>query len=161
MCLCVSLLAVIPQTLVRTGTLTAAELRLQMDQSYFAKISGFGLAKVKEYSTKLTGAQRQISTSRVWGRVWGGQGCVAVMGWIELTARPRGPVADWQAPEVLEMKPYSKAADVYSFGMVCWELVSRQVPFQHLENPVQMAQCIIAGERPTVRVDQPTIWVTA
>lgn len=35
----------------------------------------------------------------------------------------------WMAPEVLRGEEYSQAADVYSFGMILWEMVSRQVPF--------------------------------
>merc|ERR1712087_776836 len=35
----------------------------------------------------------------------------------------------WMAPEVLRGEEYSKASDVYSFGMVVWEMVSRKIPF--------------------------------
>jgi len=35
----------------------------------------------------------------------------------------------WMAPEVLRGEEYSQAADVYSFGMILWEMISRQVPF--------------------------------
>lgn len=37
---------------------------------------------------------------------------------------------NWMAPEVLRGEEYSKAADVYSFGMLVWEMISRRVPFQ-------------------------------
>lgn len=35
----------------------------------------------------------------------------------------------WMAPEVLRGQEYSTAADVYSFGMILWEMISRKVPF--------------------------------
>jgi len=35
----------------------------------------------------------------------------------------------WMAPEVLRGEIYSKASDVYSFGMILWEMISMQVPF--------------------------------
>ncbi|KAF0698926.1 Aste57867_10490 [Aphanomyces stellatus] len=35
----------------------------------------------------------------------------------------------WTAPEILEGNNYSVAADIYSFGMVCYELDSHHVPF--------------------------------
>mmetsp|Transcript_168151 Transcript_168151/g.540133 ORF Transcript_168151/g.540133 Transcript_168151/m.540133 type:complete len:646 (-) Transcript_168151:69-2006(-) len=35
----------------------------------------------------------------------------------------------WMAPEVLRGEEYSKASDVYSFGMIFWEMISRKVPF--------------------------------
>ena len=37
-----------------------------------------------------------------------------------------GTVA-WAAPEVLNGSVYAEPADVFSFGIVLWELVSRQV----------------------------------
>lgn len=34
------------------------------------------------------------------------------------------------APEVFRAEGYSKASDVYSFGMVLWEMIMRRVPFK-------------------------------
>ena len=36
----------------------------------------------------------------------------------------------WTAPEVLRGLPSSSAADVYSYGVILWELVLRQPPFE-------------------------------
>ena len=36
----------------------------------------------------------------------------------------------WLAPEVLEGKGTSAASDVYGFGIILWELISREEPFQ-------------------------------
>ncbi|POG73366.1 kinase-like domain-containing protein, partial [Rhizophagus irregularis DAOM 181602=DAOM 197198] len=33
-------------------------------------------------------------------------------------------VIPYMAPEVLRGKPYTKAADIYSFGIIMWELTS-------------------------------------
>ncbi|KAM0041503.1 putative dual-specificity kinase TKL-Pl-4 family [Helianthus debilis subsp. tardiflorus] len=33
----------------------------------------------------------------------------------------------WMAPEVIEHKPYSHKADVFSFGIVVWELLTKKV----------------------------------
>ncbi|XP_070064900.1 mitogen-activated protein kinase kinase kinase 7 isoform X2 [Drosophila virilis] len=38
------------------------------------------------------------------------------------------------APEVLEGKIYTEKCDVYSFGIILWEVMSRKKPFHHLEN---------------------------
>lgn len=39
----------------------------------------------------------------------------------------------WSAPEVLEGQSYDLSADVYSFGIVLWEIWSRQLPFEDHE----------------------------
>lgn len=31
--------------------------------------------------------------------------------------------------QLLEDRPFSKAVDVYAFGMVLWEMFARQIPF--------------------------------
>lgn len=52
----------------------------------------------------------------------------------------------WMAPEVLRGERYSKAADVYSFGMVLWEMLSRKVPFQGY-TAVQVIGLVGYGQR--------------
>lgn len=38
------------------------------------------------------------------------------------------PLCDrWMAPEVIEHKPYDEKADVFSFGVVMWELLTCKV----------------------------------
>eukprot|EP00163_Fabomonas_tropica_P000253 TRINITY_DN1015_c0_g1_i1.p1 TRINITY_DN1015_c0_g1~~TRINITY_DN1015_c0_g1_i1.p1 ORF type:complete len:114 (-),score=16.49 TRINITY_DN1015_c0_g1_i1:135-476(-) len=38
----------------------------------------------------------------------------------------------WTAPEILRNNHYSEKVDVYSFGIILWELVCRQVPYKGL-----------------------------
>ncbi|KAJ0984556.1 hypothetical protein J5N97_002912 [Dioscorea zingiberensis] len=44
----------------------------------------------------------------------------------------------WMAPEMIKEKPYTRKVDVYSFGIVLWELTTTLVPFQGM-TPVQAA----------------------
>ncbi|KAB1212754.1 Serine/threonine-protein kinase HT1 [Morella rubra] len=44
----------------------------------------------------------------------------------------------WMAPEMIKEKPYSRKVDVYSFGIVLWELTTALLPFQGI-TPVQAA----------------------
>ncbi|CAI5711116.1 unnamed protein product [Peronospora destructor] len=44
----------------------------------------------------------------------------------------------WMAPEVIRHEPYSSKADVYSFGIVLWELLASDQSFRGL-TPIQAA----------------------
>ncbi|KAH7849294.1 hypothetical protein Vadar_015838 [Vaccinium darrowii] len=56
----------------------------------------------------------------------------------------------WMAPEVIEHKPYDHKADVFSFGVVLWELLTGEVPYLHL-TPLQAAVGVVQqGLRPTI-----------
>ncbi|XP_010553553.1 PREDICTED: CBL-interacting serine/threonine-protein kinase 23-like [Tarenaya hassleriana] len=106
-------------------------------EGYFhAKISGFGLSSVKMQSTRCS-------------------------------TRPNTPdPVIWYAPEVLtelEQDPYgiprskfTHKADVYSFAMVCFELITGKVPFEdgHLQGE-RMAKNIRMGERPLFPFPSP------
>src|SRR6266511_4518947 len=38
-------------------------------------------------------------------------------------------VISYMAPEILQGKRYTKASDIYSFGMIMWELITGRMPF--------------------------------
>ncbi|XP_050105087.1 serine/threonine-protein kinase STY46-like isoform X4 [Malus sylvestris] len=44
----------------------------------------------------------------------------------------------WMAPEVIEHKPYDHKADIFSFGVVLWELLTGKLPYEYL-TPLQAA----------------------
>jgi len=44
----------------------------------------------------------------------------------------------WMAPEVLRHEPYDQKCDVYSFAMLCWEMLTYRMPFEQ-HQPVQAA----------------------
>ncbi|KAK6133214.1 hypothetical protein DH2020_033050 [Rehmannia glutinosa] len=54
----------------------------------------------------------------------------------------------WMAPEMIKEKPYTRKVDVYSFGIVLWELTTALLPFQGM-TPVQAAFAVAEkNERP-------------
>ncbi|CAN4078660.1 unnamed protein product [Withania somnifera] len=56
----------------------------------------------------------------------------------------------WMAPEVIEHKPYDHKADVFSFGIVLWELLTGEIPYAYL-TPLQAAIGVVQqGLRPTI-----------
>ncbi|KAL2544296.1 serine/threonine-protein kinase MARK1-like [Forsythia ovata] len=99
-----------------------------------AKITGFGLTSIKSYSAR--------------------------------SQKPTGIDPDiWLAPEVLaeQEQPgdkcttkYSEKADVYSFGMLCFELLTGKVPFEdgRLQGE-KIARNIRSGERPLFPYPSP------
>jgi serine/threonine protein kinase len=87
------------------------------------KVSDFGLARVKAVSLAMSIA----------GQMTGGIGTF-----------------QWMSPEVLANEAYTESADVYSFGIILWEMMSREVPFARCGgNQMQIAiQVMTAGLRP-------------
>lgn len=50
-------------------------------------------------------------------------------------------------------RAYTEKVDVYAFGIILWELVSRQHPFDEFpfaQWPAQLEDAIIGGTRPTI-----------
>ncbi|CAI9765429.1 unnamed protein product [Fraxinus pennsylvanica] len=48
----------------------------------------------------------------------------------------------WMAPEVIEHKTYDHKADVFSFGVVLWELLTGKLPYEYL-TPLQAAVGVV------------------
>jgi serine/threonine protein kinase len=64
--------------------------------------------------------------------------------------------AQWRAPEVFQdeqnTEKYTNAADVYSFALVFFEVLTRKVPFANISNS-QILGKICCGERPILPPD--------
>jgi serine/threonine protein kinase len=62
----------------------------------------------------------------------------------------------WMAPEVFRDQDYDAKVDVYSYGMIMFEILSRELPFED-EEPGTVALLVSRGERPSaaLRPDTP------
>lgn len=61
----------------------------------------------------------------------------------------------WLAPEVIAGQSYYLPADIYSFGVVCWELLTRQNVFGDLEFVVDIDDFVTRGGRPAFPQGSP------
>ena len=102
----------------------------KLDNNLTAKISDFGLSKTKEHSKTQTNAE--------------------VMGTVP-----------WTAPEYLtfsRIKERSEKGDVFSFGVIAWELVTRQSPWKSSKMSLRdVEQAVISGNRLEVPSDCPKL----
>jgi len=58
--------------------------------------------------------------------------------------------ARYTAPEVALHLPYNEKADVYSFAMVFWQMLSGMPPFSHVGSSEELKQRLRKGERPSL-----------
>ena len=54
------------------------------------------------------------------------------------------------APEILRGQPYTLSVDVYSFGIVMWEIMTRETPFAGVAAPALREAVAKSGKRPPI-----------
>ncbi|KDP41141.1 hypothetical protein JCGZ_03632 [Jatropha curcas] len=68
-----------------------------------------------------------------------------------LSSRSTAGTAEWMAPEVLRNEPSDEKCDVYSFGVILWELCTMKQPWSGM-NPMQVVGAVGFQQR---RLDIP------
>ncbi|EXX58945.1 Cdc15p [Rhizophagus irregularis DAOM 197198w] len=78
---------------------------------------------------------------------------------IKQTVKEEGicGVLPYMAPEVLRGQQYTKAADIYSFGIIMNEFLSEEIPFNDIPHNEFLAIKICKGLRPTISNDIPKL----
>ncbi|GET65570.1 kinase-like domain-containing protein [Rhizophagus irregularis DAOM 181602=DAOM 197198] len=66
-------------------------------------------------------------------------------------------VLPYMSPEVLRGYQYTKAADIYSFGIIMNEFLSEEIPFNDIPHDEFLAIKICKGLRPTISNDIPKL----
>ncbi|KAL5715471.1 hypothetical protein ACHQM5_017284 [Ranunculus cassubicifolius] len=62
----------------------------------------------------------------------------------------------WMAPEMIKHKPYGRKVDVYSFGLVLWEMIAGAIPYEDM-TPIQAAFAVVNKNlRPVIPTNCPT-----
>jgi serine/threonine protein kinase len=67
-------------------------------------------------------------------------------------------VIPYIAPEVLRGKPYTKAADIYSFGIIMWEFTSGIPAFNDRSHDFDLSLDICIGLRPKIIEGTPPVY---
>lgn len=74
--------------------------------------------------------------------------------WGEMTSQ--AGTKHWMAPEMWRGGDYDEKVDVYSFAMVTYEIVCREVPFED-EEPAGVGKFTLAGVRPDMDAVPPNM----
>ncbi|KGN64685.1 serine/threonine/tyrosine-protein kinase HT1 [Cucumis sativus] len=63
----------------------------------------------------------------------------------------------WMAPEMIKRKPYGRKVDIYSFGLLLWELVAGKIPYEDM-TPIQAAFAVVDKNiRPVIPSECPPV----
>ncbi|KAJ6666092.1 hypothetical protein lerEdw1_000996 [Lerista edwardsae] len=54
------------------------------------------------------------------------------------------------SPEILQGGSFSREGDIYSFGMICWEILSRQKPLKGKKTLLKAVMAVCSGVRPGI-----------
>lgn len=99
-------------------------MNVLIDEKFHAKICDFGQSKLKEATAQAPQMTGYVGTAR------------------------------WKAPELLlpQNKPTEKS-DIFSFGMLLWELATRKLPHSECTDEFQVAAKIARGEDENIPAD--------
>lgn len=55
---------------------------------------------------------------------------------------------NWMPPELIENLPYDLKVDVYSYGIILWEIATRELPYKTFNSRFAIMQHVTNGGRP-------------
>ncbi|CAF3848853.1 unnamed protein product [Rotaria sp. Silwood1] len=95
-------------------------------EGYTVKVCDFGLARTRNETTRYTTFNSTLTYT-----------------------------LPWTAPEILLLEGYADKSDIYSLGVVFWELASRRIPYYEYKNDVIRAS-VLAGDRLKIPESTPS-----
>lgn len=114
-------------------------------ETWQAKLADFGISKVSNFVNRVRYSERTVSRAEQNPSLSG-----------EVTSF--AGTWRWNAPEILQDPHncrYSRATDMYSFGMVLWEIASDgAVPFSDNKFDFEVREKVLAGQRPPINSRQ-------
>ncbi|CAF4868404.1 unnamed protein product [Rotaria sp. Silwood1] len=95
-------------------------------EGYIVKVCDFGLARTRNETTRYTTFNSTLAHT-----------------------------LPWTAPEILLLEDYVDKSDIYSLGIVFWELASRRVPYyEHKDDVIRTS--VLAGDRLQIPESTPS-----
>ncbi|RIA91183.1 kinase-like domain-containing protein, partial [Glomus cerebriforme] len=64
-------------------------------------------------------------------------------------------IVSYMAPEIFQGQKYTKASDIYSFGMIMWEFMTGRKPFCNRNHDLKLMADIYDGVRPPIITNAP------
>ncbi|KAK0072569.1 hypothetical protein PV326_014343, partial [Microctonus aethiopoides] len=65
--------------------------------------------------------------------------------------------APWMTPEVFQGTSYTEKCDIYSWGLLLWEIFSRSIPYKDIyKEPYQILWAVCQGTRPPLIPNCPS-----
>ncbi|EGD80352.1 TKL/DICTY4/DRK protein kinase [Salpingoeca rosetta] len=111
---------------------------LLVAEDWTVKVADFGTARLSEHLTGVSAEEQDYQQSLLHSQSEGAVGTIC-----------------WCAPEVLSDEHYSLPSDVYSFGIVMFEIASREEPFKELKSYAQVKGAVLRGQRPALPSNCP------
>ncbi|CAF0914781.1 unnamed protein product [Adineta steineri] len=93
---------------------------------YLVKVCDFGLAKIRSETTRQTADKARMAFT-----------------------------LPWAAPEILRCERYTDKSDIYSLGIVYWELATKEIPYDGYASD-QITQCVRDGQRLPINRIKPS-----
>jgi len=76
----------------------------------------------------------------------------------EATMTAKSGTINWMPPEVFQGFTYTTKSDVFSYGMVMWEILTNEQPYSKL-NQFQILRLLDRGERPAIPPGSDTTYI--
>lgn len=132
------------------------------DKNGILKLFDFGLAKELKPGLKKSNGKYKLTgnTGRYDNPIGGGIDVFCDVSFTYMFFLCYDHSRRYMAPEVAKEAPYDQSVDVYSFGILLWELCSSEKPFFGYSSSKHMHHVVLGGERPRMDAHHTAYWPT-